>query len=274
MNYEEAQEQEKLYWKTAWSDPSQRSVAEAHWQPFVRLIDREYPYRREVIDIGCGVYGLGAFLKDRHVYAVDPLADWFVDNFDVNKNVKWVSGSGEKLPFADASIDLVICTTTLEHVLHPEMVLAEAYRVLRNRGILFWSENTSGLVGYYLKRLHHILGLNSPAELHVFNERAMIRMLDWFGFQVVEKRKCLVDIAVAADKTNKVSMMDGFLIKLRSIRQRDGIGEAAKYALAVWTGGRHYSGDALIIAEKAKGGEVCPRMSRDTLSILPSLSMS
>ncbi|MFI5003482.1 MAG: class I SAM-dependent methyltransferase [Solirubrobacterales bacterium] len=43
---------------------------------------------------------------------------------------------GSRWPVADASVDLVLATETLEHVLEPPAFLAEARRVLRRRGRL------------------------------------------------------------------------------------------------------------------------------------------
>jgi 2-polyprenyl-3-methyl-5-hydroxy-6-metoxy-1,4-benzoquinol methylase len=45
-----------------------------------------------------------------------------------------VSGAGERLPFADASFDLLICWDVIEHVQDPERLLAELARVLRPGG--------------------------------------------------------------------------------------------------------------------------------------------
>ena len=44
--------------------------------------------------------------------------------------------SGEILPLVDGEADAVLCTETLEHVLHPELFLKELARVLAHRGHL------------------------------------------------------------------------------------------------------------------------------------------
>lgn len=44
---------------------------------------------------------------------------------------------GHDLPFADRVFDAVITTAVLEHVLYPERVVAEIYRVLRVGGLLY-----------------------------------------------------------------------------------------------------------------------------------------
>jgi 2-polyprenyl-6-hydroxyphenyl methylase / 3-demethylubiquinone-9 3-methyltransferase len=49
-----------------------------------------------------------------------------------NLAITYLVGNGEKLPFAAASFDLVICCDVLEHVLNVDKVLSEAARILRN----------------------------------------------------------------------------------------------------------------------------------------------
>jgi len=41
---------------------------------------------------------------------------------------------GNTWPIADETLDYILCTETLEHVLHPESMLAEAHRCLRPDG--------------------------------------------------------------------------------------------------------------------------------------------
>jgi SAM-dependent methyltransferase len=50
-----------------------------------------------------------------------------------------VQGIGERLPLADASVDLVLSMQVLEHVQEPERVLREIDRVLRPGGVLYLS---------------------------------------------------------------------------------------------------------------------------------------
>ncbi|HEU0213229.1 MAG TPA: class I SAM-dependent methyltransferase [Jiangellaceae bacterium] len=47
-----------------------------------------------------------------------------------------VVGSGERLPFADACLDVVFASNVLEHVRHPTMLLDELVRVTRPGGLV------------------------------------------------------------------------------------------------------------------------------------------
>jgi ubiquinone/menaquinone biosynthesis C-methylase UbiE len=56
------------------------------------------------------------------------------------------TANGERLPFADASFDRIICSEVLEHVPDPDLVLAEIARLLKPGGIFaasvprYWPE--------------------------------------------------------------------------------------------------------------------------------------
>lgn len=53
-------------------------------------------------------------------------------------NIKYEIGSGEQLPYADASFDCVFCCDVLEHVQDLPKVISEISRVLKPGGIFFY----------------------------------------------------------------------------------------------------------------------------------------
>lgn len=53
--------------------------------------------------------------------------------------VSYIGGTGERLPFADASFDAVVCMEVLEHVDDAGAVVAEAGRVLRPGGVFVYA---------------------------------------------------------------------------------------------------------------------------------------
>lgn len=90
---------------------------------------------KKILEIGCGDGGVLQFLKkDNEVQAVD-----------ISKNAmtllkkKGIPGvladiSTEKLPFTDASFDIVIILEVLEHLKSPQYAIEEIQRVLKREG--------------------------------------------------------------------------------------------------------------------------------------------
>ena len=69
----------------------------------------------------------------------------FYDNLDIDlvsfdiyasKTVQFVADAHD-IPLADESFDIVIIQAILEHVLYPEKVVSEIYRVLKNNGLVY-----------------------------------------------------------------------------------------------------------------------------------------
>lgn len=96
---------------------------------------------RRALDLGCG----GGLLAEElariglRVEGVDPSGPSLLTARSHAERsglrVGYVRGSGEALPFADASFDLVVCCDVLEHVADLERVIAETARVMKPGGL-------------------------------------------------------------------------------------------------------------------------------------------
>lgn len=94
-----------------------------------------------VLDVGCG-FGRNLFsIADRikSGIGIDPSeraiekARAFCGFFDI-KNLKFINGVGEDIPFPKNSFDLIICFDVLEHVINPEALIDEIMSVLKHEG--------------------------------------------------------------------------------------------------------------------------------------------
>jgi SAM-dependent methyltransferase len=84
----------------------------------------------KVLDVGGRIQPYRELLPFPHTY-------W---SLDVRQTaLVSVLGNAECLPFADDSLDLVICTQMIEYVTDPALLAKEIYRVLRPGGGLFLS---------------------------------------------------------------------------------------------------------------------------------------
>jgi SAM-dependent methyltransferase len=105
---------------------------------------------RRVMDLGCGAGDSVDLFR-----SVDPDVSWVGVDVERSPEVaertradaEFVTFDGRRLPFGDASFDLVYCKQVLEHVDHPRDLLAEAARVLRPGGHLAGS--TSQLEAFH-----------------------------------------------------------------------------------------------------------------------------
>jgi len=77
------------------------------------------------------ILNIGSSSKKTHSKAIN-LDIGLFDNVDV-------VADGKKLPFEDNSFDLVLIESVLEHIDEPEIVIKEAYRVLKNSGKMYIS---------------------------------------------------------------------------------------------------------------------------------------
>jgi SAM-dependent methyltransferase len=105
------------------------------YQPVVEALAAR-PTARRILDIGCGSKGgLTTYLR-RPAYGVDVTFD--LERVRDHPQLKPVCASGLALPFAAASMDVVVCLDTVEHLAPAarHALVAEMARVVRDDGLL------------------------------------------------------------------------------------------------------------------------------------------
>ncbi|MGH2794344.1 MAG: class I SAM-dependent methyltransferase [Actinomycetota bacterium] len=114
----------------------------------------EEPYRRrliedlegDVLEVGSGTgFNFPYYRKASRVVAVEPSDEMRKRSHERAARaavpIEVVAGGGEKLGFADASFDAVVFTLVLCTIPHPERALAEAKRLLRAGGAVYFYEH-------------------------------------------------------------------------------------------------------------------------------------
>lgn len=140
---------------------------------FVRDVVSHMPSRRAcVADLGCGAgVMLCEVLKMRPVWRgygldISPAAINYAQSLahykGVAERINLRAGDAAQLPYADKSLDLVICSEVIEHSPQPERVLREIARVLRPRGQLI---------------LTAPLESHTPAHIHTLSDEEDFRRL-------------------------------------------------------------------------------------------------
>jgi len=104
--------------------------------------------KKKVLEIGSGV-GVNHIVwtkkYDINGYGIEPSEEGFSSSYEISKHLiennnldplRIINGVGEAIPFPDNSFDIVYSANVLEHTSKPELVIREAFRVLKNQGVM------------------------------------------------------------------------------------------------------------------------------------------
>jgi SAM-dependent methyltransferase len=93
-----------------------------------------------------------------------------------------------RLPFDDASFELIVCLDVLQHVADTQLLLSEARRVLAPAGLLAVSVPWHGRVKNVLVALRGFERHHDPLEpvLRFYTERSLRSVLTELGFEEIE----------------------------------------------------------------------------------------
>jgi SAM-dependent methyltransferase len=95
-----------------------------------------------VIEVGSGAHGLIFYFGQSYAIGVDPLAVEYAGLFPAwQRRASTVASFGERLPFADDTFDIVLCDNVVDHAESPSGIVEELVRVLRPKGLLYFTVN-------------------------------------------------------------------------------------------------------------------------------------
>lgn len=128
----------------------------------------------KVLDIGCGAGFLAnaLALEGHDVCAIDlsPSSLEVAQKYDATKKVQYVAANAYSLPYPDQTFDVACAMDILEHVEEPELLIAEASRVLKPGGLFFFHTFNRNLFSYItvIKGVEWFVG-NAPKNMHVYS---------------------------------------------------------------------------------------------------------
>lgn len=174
---------------------------------------------RRILDVGAGrgKFTLDAASRRMSVTALEPYGAYraLIQERAAERGlaVEVVGGSGEKLPFADASFGFANVSEVVEHVEDPEKVVREVYRVLQDGGAAYvsipnrfgmkdqhfhlyfvnwlpraWADYYISLFGRH-KDYQSAAGRQRLAEMHYRTYGAARALLEGAGFSVEDIRE-------------------------------------------------------------------------------------
>ena len=111
-----------------------------HYRAFVRFAARHAG--KTILDVGCGYAAYSAALKERGYECYG--CDINMDYLRTAASKVAVAAVGSVLPFPDRTFDTVLLFEVIEHIVNPETVLKEAFRVAR-RNVLITVPNAGDM---------------------------------------------------------------------------------------------------------------------------------
>lgn len=147
-----------------------------------------------VLDLGCGegrhiihaclhhnIHGIGVDLNLRDLHITRERFAPF-SSFNAASHFYLQQADATLLPFADASIDKIVCSEVLEHIEHYQAVLKEINRILKPNGTLAvsvpraWPEK----ICWYLSDAYHQV---KGGHIRIFNAKALRAEIEAMGFE-------------------------------------------------------------------------------------------
>ena len=140
---------------------------------------------KKILEIGGGATGIVTVIKGER-YAIDPLMNYFLENYDMPKDIKHIQGKGEELPYQDKFFDLIFCINTLDHSDEPNKILQETYRCLHDDGIFFMTLNCYDKQIVAVKRFSENIGAGDVCHPYSYTIKDVQEDLKSNGFEIIE----------------------------------------------------------------------------------------
>lgn len=165
---------------------------------FKYLLDAFSDVEGKILDVGCGMGGISAYLKtlrdELTVIACDSNLQYLREckrKFGRSK-VDWVLSDAQKLRFGKDEFDAVLMVDVLEHLKKPDKAISEVARVLKNGGAFYLvvplEASLITIDGWVKKIFGKNLKKIPIGHLQQFREKEIREMLARHGFKVKEIR--------------------------------------------------------------------------------------
>ncbi|MFC4402411.1 class I SAM-dependent methyltransferase [Gracilibacillus xinjiangensis] len=103
-----------------------------------------------------------------------------------HKNVAFVQGDAEKLPFADESFDIVTCRIAPHHFPDIDSFIAEVYRVLKHEGRFLLDDNVAPENKEWDQFYNTIEKRRDPSHHRAWKKSEWLQKIERNGFEVSE----------------------------------------------------------------------------------------
>ena len=142
-----------------------------------------------LLDIGCGTgwaVGQAATLVDGKglFYGVDlspKMIEKAKSNFGGKDNFRFIQANSESVPVEDDFFDIIICTNSFHHYLHPDKALKEMCRLLKNGGKLYILDPLADL--WIVKFIDVIKKWTEPEHVKIYSTKEFQQLFEQAGLK-------------------------------------------------------------------------------------------
>lgn len=152
---------------------------------------KELTEASRILEIGGGLVGHSRWLPRGHLFAVDPLQDFFGAAFSelglatqqVRQDVTYIGHKAEELAHDLEPFDVILILNCLDHCDEPAQVVANMVRLLKPDGMLF-EATTVWPVGYLHGGTRSEMVKTHP---YIFEGNELIDLFECFDFELIQE---------------------------------------------------------------------------------------
>jgi ubiquinone/menaquinone biosynthesis C-methylase UbiE len=147
-----------------------------------------------LLDIGCGTgwaVGHAAKLVNEmgEFYGIDlspKMIEQAKENFKDKNNFHFIEANSEAIPLESDLFDVIICTNSFHHYLHPEKAMKEMHRLLMRSGKIYVVDPTADT--WFIKAIDKIIKLVEPEHVKMYSTKEFKTLMLDTGLKYLESR--------------------------------------------------------------------------------------
>jgi ubiquinone/menaquinone biosynthesis C-methylase UbiE len=148
-----------------------------------------------MLDIGCGsgwaLDQVSKLVNDKGTFfGVDLSAKMIeraLDNFKRRENFHFIIANAEEIPFEGNYFDVIICTNSFHHYLHPDKALKEMYRLLKPGGKVYILDPT--IDNWFFQIINAGFKIFDRAQAKLYSTKEFQEMISLTGLKYTGTKK-------------------------------------------------------------------------------------